>query len=131
MNAKENEASHAHESTSRPHDAPGMRPPATESLRRDLVMRLIARGPARLAGHLYRRMCVNRACLTPIATPPPLAWAELAQWARLEGLVTETAAQLLAAGPIVGEDKSRSKGAAPAPTAAGDPEPEPGGRTAP
>jgi hypothetical protein len=67
MNAKENEASHTNESASRPRNAPGMRPPATESLRRDLIFRLIARGPARLAGHLYRRVCTDRACLTPIA----------------------------------------------------------------
>lgn len=82
------------------HGRPGERPAAADLLRREVIRRLIVQGPDRLAGHIYRRLCADRVRVTPIAGPRPLAWAELAQWARLEGLVTEAEARLLGASPV-------------------------------
>lgn len=70
---------------------------AREAHRREVMRRLITDGPDRLAGHVYRRMCADRPHAAT-GTPGVLTWSEIAEWAKLEGLVTEDEAQLLRTG---------------------------------
>lgn len=75
--------------------------------RRELVRRLIAEGPDRIAFHVYRRLSADRATAGPSGRPWALSWAEIAEWARLEGLLDEEQASLLAGGPAAGAHEAR------------------------
>jgi DNA-binding response OmpR family regulator len=72
--------------------------PLAQFRRHELIRRLIAEGPDRLAFHVYRRHAADRA----ISGNPPkeqtLSWAEIADWAALEGLLDAEQASLLRRG---------------------------------
>jgi CheY-like chemotaxis protein len=69
----------------------------TQHRRRELVRRLIVEGPDRLAFHVYRRLCAdrNRAVGSASSTADVLSWVQIAEWARLEGLLSTEQAGLL------------------------------------
>jgi CheY-like chemotaxis protein len=73
---------------------------------RELVRRLIVEGPDRLAFHVYRRLCADRSGAEQTASVAEvLGWAEIAEWARLEGLLdAEQAALLCSMAPANGRD---------------------------
>jgi CheY-like chemotaxis protein len=55
---------------------------------RELVRRLIVEGPDRLAFHVYRRLCADRSRAGAAAGGADvLTWEQIAEWARLEGLL--------------------------------------------
>jgi len=66
-----------------------------EARRREVMRRLIVDGPDRLARHVYRRMCADRPHASAADTSDVLGWAEIAEWAKLEGLVSAEEVQLL------------------------------------
>jgi DNA-binding response OmpR family regulator len=76
-----------------------------ESRRRELVRRLIAEGPDRLAVHLYRRLTLDRGRNPEPEAVDALTWPELARWARLEHLVDEAEERLLAEGLAEGHQR--------------------------
>jgi hypothetical protein len=80
--------------------------------RRELIRHLIVDGPDRLAFHVYRRLSLDRMTAPPTGLVEALSWREIADWAVLEGLLTETQAELLRGGSA---DSSRKAGQAPAP----------------
>ncbi|MFB3818095.1 MAG: PleD family two-component system response regulator [Candidatus Methylomirabilales bacterium] len=68
----------------------------TQHRRRELVRRLIVEGPDRLAFHVYRRLCADRSRTVgaPSGTDV-LSWVQIAEWARLEGVLNAEQAALL------------------------------------
>lgn len=61
----------------------------------ELIRRLIAEGPDRIAYHAYRRVTADR---IPAGTSLPteaLSWPEIAEWAQQEGLLDAEQARLL------------------------------------
>jgi CheY-like chemotaxis protein len=70
----------------------------TQHRQRELVRRLIVDGPDRLAFHVYRRLCADRS--RPWAaggSAEVLSWRQIAEWARLEGLLEPEEASLICA----------------------------------
>jgi CheY-like chemotaxis protein len=69
----------------------------TQHRRRELVRRLIVEGPDRLAFHVYRRLCADRSRMVGAAPSGTdvLSWVQIAEWARLEGLLNAEQAALL------------------------------------
>ncbi len=71
-------------------------PPHCPPPRWILVQRLIETGSERLAFHVYQRLCADRSqasCATARDVP---TWAEIARWARAEGVISEEQAGLIA-----------------------------------
>jgi CheY-like chemotaxis protein len=65
---------------------------------RELVRRLIVDGPDRLAFHVYRRLCADRSRVGAAAGGADvLSWGQIAEWARLEGLLDLEQANLVCA----------------------------------
>ncbi len=63
---------------------------------RELVRRLIVEGPDRLAFHVYRRLCADRNRVAPPAGGADvLRWGQIAEWARLEGLLDAEQAEVV------------------------------------
>jgi DNA-binding response OmpR family regulator len=75
------------------------RQPAPDALRHEVVRRIIAQGPDRLARHIYRRMCADRSPAPAADAADTLNWTQIAEWAQLEGLVAKEEAQLLCGTP--------------------------------
>ncbi len=70
--------------------------PSLWGSRRDEVIRcLIVEAPDRLAHHIYRRLCADQSNSEQPGTVEPLSWREIADWARLEGILDEARAQVL------------------------------------
>lgn len=90
-----------------------------DARRRDVIFRLIAHGPDRLASHAYRRLCIERSRPTRVNHPRPLEWPSIAQWALLEGLVNEAEAALIAAAPRA-PSFADAKGSPESPVSAGN-----------
>lgn len=68
----------------------------TQHRQRELVRRLIVEGPDRLAFHVYRRLCADRSRVSQTAgAADVLSWRQIAEWARLEGLLDADQASLL------------------------------------
>jgi len=68
----------------------------TQHRQRELVRRLIVDGPDRLAFHVYRRLCADRSRSAGApATNEVLTWAQIGEWARLEGLLDEEQVRLI------------------------------------
>ena len=77
-----------------------------EHRRRELIRHLIVQGPDRLAFHVYRRLAAERMARTGRKPADSLTWAQIAEWARLEGLVTSKEADLLGRAPLVAGEGS-------------------------
>ncbi len=77
-------------------DHPEESSPSPGELRRsEVIRRLIVEGPDRLAHHIYRRLCADRSHCGPPGSGEPLSWREIADWAKLEGILDEARAQVL------------------------------------
>ena len=72
--------------------------PLAHVRRHELIRRLIAEGPDRLAFHVYRRHAADRAGSGNPTKEETLSWAEIAEWAALEGLLDAEQASLLRRG---------------------------------
>ena len=62
---------------------------------RELIRRLIAEGPDRIAFHVYRRVVADRVCTGTSLSTDALSWPEIAEWAQLEGLLDQEQARRL------------------------------------
>jgi CheY-like chemotaxis protein len=69
----------------------------TQHRQRELVRRLIVEGPDRLASHVYRRLCADRQRVVGAirGSADVLSWKQIAEWAKLEGLLDTEQAALL------------------------------------
>jgi CheY-like chemotaxis protein len=71
----------------------------TEHRRSEIIRRLIVEGPDRVAFHVYRRLAADRMLRTGVNPPESLTWPQIAEWAKLERLVTSEEADLVAQAP--------------------------------
>lgn len=72
----------------------------TEHRRSEIIRRLIIEGPDRVAFHVYRRLAADRTLRAGANPPECLTWEQIAQWAKLERLVTSEEADLVAQVPL-------------------------------
>lgn len=71
-----------------------------DRLRRDdIIRRLIVEGSDRLACHVFHRHTADRRGTRWVEGAGVPSWAEIAEWAKLEALVDEADARLLASSP--------------------------------
>jgi DNA-binding response OmpR family regulator len=68
----------------------------------DLIRRLILEGSDPLVFHVHRRLCADRTGIRGPIARDALTWAEIAEWARHEGLVDADQARLLRRAPTTG-----------------------------
>lgn len=61
----------------------------------DLIRRLIVEGPDALVFHVYRRVHADRMRVRRPVVTDALTWTEIAEWARVEGLLDADQARLL------------------------------------
>jgi CheY-like chemotaxis protein len=80
----------------------------TWELQRDLIHRLIVEGPDSLVFHICRRLSLDRMGGRGSMAGDALTWAEIAQWARREGLLDVEQALLLRRLPQTGRQKTRA-----------------------
>jgi hypothetical protein len=66
--------------------------------RRELIRRLLVEAPDALAFQIYRRLHTDRRRCRPRAPGDPPTWAEIAAWARGEGLLDCAQARLMGCG---------------------------------
>lgn len=67
---------------------------------RELIRRLILEGPDPLVFHVYRRLCADRTRPKSPTSEDVLSWAEIAEWAKREGVLDAEQARLLRRVPL-------------------------------
>ena len=87
-------------------DPDALRP--TRERQRELIHRLIVEGPDPLVFHICRRLSLDRLGGRGSMAGDALTWAEIAEWARREGLLDVEQALLLRRLPQTGRQKTRA-----------------------
>jgi DNA-binding response OmpR family regulator len=80
----------------------------TREMQRDLIHRLIVEGPDPLVFHICRRLSLDRMGGRGSTAADALTWAEIAEWARREGLLDVEQALLLRRLPQTGRQGTRA-----------------------
>jgi len=87
--------------------------PDAEALRldrqrqRELILRLIVKGPDSLVFHISRRICADRTSTGSSNHAETLTWADIADWGRREGLLNAEQASLLRRVPVTSAPRER------------------------